>query len=61
MIQNYTLTFNCEEKNHSHFKFILLYESQEIYDDKLNSKKSLYILEDGASGVQVGDIKHVIV
>ena len=32
-----------------------------IYDDKINSKKSLHILEDGASGVQVGDIEQVIV
>ena len=28
---------------------------------KKYSKKSLYILEDGASGVQVGDIEQVIV
>ena len=35
--------------------------SQEIYDDKKNSKKSLHILEDGTSGVQVGDIEQMIV
>ena len=28
---------------------------------KIYSKKSLYILEDGASGVQVGDTEQVIV
>ena len=35
-------------------KFI---ESQEIYDDKKNSKKCLHFLEDGASDVQVGDVE----
>ena len=34
-------------------------QSQTIYDDKKNSKKGLHILEDYASGVQVGDIKQV--
>ena len=36
-------------------------QSQAIYDDKKNSKDSLHILEDGASGVRVGDIKQTIV
>ena len=31
-----------------------------IYDDKNKSKRSLHILEDGASGVQVGDIDQTI-
>ena len=31
------------------------------YDDQKNFKKSLHILEDGASGVQEGDIEQVIV
>ena len=36
-------------------------QSQAIYDDQKNSNRSLHILEDGASGVQVGDIEQVIV
>ena len=34
---------------------------QSIYDDKQNHNKSLHILEDGASDVQVGDTKQVVV
>ena len=30
-------------------------QSHAIYDDKNNSKESLHILEDNASGVQIGD------
>ena len=45
----------CEGEKHKHLKNIVL-QSQAIYDDKKNPKKSLHILEDGASGVQVGDI-----
>ena len=36
-------------------------QSQAIYDDKKNSKKSLHVLEDSASGVQVGDIEQMSV
>ena len=36
-------------------------QSLAIYDDKNNSKKSLHILEDGVSGVQVGDIEQVTI
>ena len=32
---------------------------QENYDDEKNFNKSLHILEDGGSGVQVGDIEQV--
>jgi hypothetical protein len=32
-------------------------QSQAIHDVKKNSNKSLHILEDGASGVQVSDIE----
>jgi hypothetical protein len=35
--------------------------NQAIYDDKKYSKKSLHILEDVASGVQVGGIEQVTV
>jgi hypothetical protein len=35
-------------------------QSQVIYYDKKNSKESLHILEDVASGVQVGDIEQAI-
>ena len=34
-------------------------QSRAIYDDKKSSKKNLHILEHGASGVQVGDMKEV--
>jgi hypothetical protein len=47
----------CEESNHRHFKYMLIYKSQADFDDKINFKKSLYILEDVACGVQVGDIE----
>ena len=36
-------------------------QSQEIYVDKKNSKKIWHILEDGASGVQVGDVEQVTI
>ena len=32
-------------------------QSQANYDEKKNSRKSLHISEDGASGVQVGNIE----
>ena len=35
--------------------------SQTIDDDKINTKKSLHVLEDNASVVQVGDIEQIIV
>ena len=50
----------CEEKNHRHFKTIMIYKAKQFMMGK-NSKKSLHILEDGTSGVQVGDIEQVIV
>ena len=31
-----------------------------MYDDQNNSKTSLHILEDNASGVEVGDIEQVV-
>ena len=52
----------CEENNYRQFQKHTDLQSQAIfYDKKNNSKKSLHILEDGASGVQVGDIEQVIV
>ena len=38
----------------------MIYKAKQIMMTK-KSKKNLYILEDGASGVQVGGIKQVIV
>ena len=52
----YTNIEFCEEGNHRHFKNILIYN-----DDTKVSKESLHILEDGASGVQVGDIEQVTI
>jgi hypothetical protein len=61
VIQNYTLTLNfVKKKNHRHFKNILIYKANQIKMTKKNSKKILDIFEDGASGVQVGDIEQVI-
>ena len=61
LIQNYTiLTFNfLKKKNHKHFKNNTDLQSK-LWWQK-NSKKSVHILEDGTSGVQVGDIEQVIV
>ena len=50
----------CEEKNHRHVLNILNKKANLIMMTK-NSKKSLHVLEDGASVVQVGDIQQVIV
>ena len=47
----YTNFEYCEEKNLRNLKTINL-QNQAIYDDK-----NPHILEDGASGVQVGDIE----
>ena len=63
VIQNYILILNfvkiiiidIQQKKHNDP------QSQAIYDDKNNSKKSLYMLENDASGVQVGDIEQAIV
>ena len=62
VIQNYTLTLDFVKKkiidiSKKHTDL----QSQANYDDKKDSKKSLHILEDGASGVQVDDIEQVIV
>jgi hypothetical protein len=46
----------CEEKILDTSRNIGL-QSQAIYDDKNNSKKSLHILKDTASGVHVGGIE----
>ena len=51
----------CEGKNHRHCKKHINLQSQAVYDDKKNSKKNLHILENGASGVQVGDIEQMTV
>ena len=49
-----------KEKTYTLKKHIDL-QSQAIYDDNNNSKKNLHILEDGASGVQVGDIEQATI
>ena len=41
----------CDEKT------ILIHKAKQFMMTKRISKKSLHILDDGASGVQVGDIK----
>jgi hypothetical protein len=51
-IQNYTLTLNFVKKKLTDIlKNILIYKA----------KKIVHILEDGASGVQIGDIEQVTI
>ena len=47
-------------KIHRHTKSILIYKAKQVMMTKKISKKSLHILEDSASGVQVGNIKQVV-
>ena len=61
--QNYKLHNNfefCEEKFHKHWNNILIYKAKQFMMTK-QFKESLHILEDGASGRQVDDIKQAIV
>ena len=57
----------CEERNHIHFRNMIIYKAKKWWLNnnnntiKLQYNKSLHILEDDASGVQVGDIEQVIV
>ena len=61
MIQIYTLTWNFVKKNILDIKkVILIYKAKPPMMTK-KSKQSLHILEDVASGVQVGDIKRVTI
>ena len=57
----YTNSELCEENIIDIEKKHIDLQSQAIDDDKNNSKKSLHILEDGASSVQVGDSEQAIV
>jgi hypothetical protein len=50
-----------KEKNHRHSINILIYKAKQFMMTKIIIRKKLHILEDGASGVQVGDIGQVIV
>ena len=56
MIKLYVLTLNFVKKKIIDVLKNIDLQSQAIYDDKKNSKKSLHISEDNASGVQVGYI-----
>ena len=44
----------CERKHHKHLKKYIDLQSQASYVDNSYFRKSLHILEDGASSVQVG-------
>jgi hypothetical protein len=59
--KSYTNFGFCEEKKTQTFQEHIDLQSQANYDDKKYSKKSLHILEDGASGVQVGDIEQMTI
>lgn len=55
-IQNSTLNLNfVKKKNSKTFLKHIHSQSQVIYDDKINFKKSRHTFEDCANGVQVGD------
>ena len=49
----------CEERNHRHFSKYWSTKPSNLWN--VFFKKSLHILEDGASGVQVGNIEQVSV
>ena len=51
----------CEETNHRHSKGIPIYNAKQFMMTKKKPQKNLHILEDGANGVQAGDIEQVIV
>ena len=55
----YTNVEFCEGKDHKDFKSTLIYNVKQFM--LIFSPRKVYILEDGASGVQVGDIEQVIV
>ena len=62
VIQNFTLTFNFVKKKIINIlETTLMYKAKQTMMTKRSSKKSLHILEDGTSGVQVGDFEQVIV
>ena len=50
----------CEERNHRHFKNMMVYKTKQIMVTK-KIQENLNILEDDASGVQVGDVEQVVV
>ena len=49
------------EKNHRNFYNIFTYKAKKLMMTKKKLQESLHILEDGASGVQVGDSEEVTV
>ena len=59
VIQDYTLTLNFVKKNAWIFLKRISLKTKKNYDDKHNFRKSLHILEENASGVQIGDIELV--
>jgi hypothetical protein len=62
VIQNYALTLSfVKEKVHRHSKSILIYAAKQSMITKTISRKISHILEDNASGVQVGDMKQVTI
>ena len=51
----------CKEQIHILFKNLPIYKAKQLMTIKWKLKKRLHILDDGASGVQVGDIQQVMV
>ena len=50
----------CEENNHNLFRNILIYKAKQFMTTNQFQEKCTYFRDD-ASGVQVGDIEHVVV
>jgi hypothetical protein len=50
-----------EIKIHKHLESIWIYKAKQFMFTKRNFKQHICILEDGASGEQVGDIEKIIV
>ena len=61
VIQNYTPTLNFVKKKFIDILKHIDIQSQANYDEHQNSKKSLHILENCASGVQIDNIEQVVV
>jgi hypothetical protein len=63
VIQNYIYTnFEIHEiEIHRHLENIWIYKAKWFMFTKFNFKQRICILQDGASGEQVGDIEKIIV
>ena len=62
VIQNYALSLSFVKKKFINIqKTYLIYKAKQLMMTKTISRKSLHMLEDNASGVQVGDMKQAAI